>query len=86
MAIVVVFEFAADSIEKYDQVLAAGPDLATQPARSHHVCFETNPGFTVVDVWDSEEAFAKFSEVLGPVLQQVGLQGQPKIYPLHNTL
>ncbi len=79
-------ELESDSIEKYDQVLAAGPDLATHPARSHDVCFGTNPGFTVVDVCDSEEAFAKFGEVLGPVLQQVGLEGQPKIYPLHNTL
>jgi hypothetical protein len=40
----------------------------------------------VVDVWESEDAFTKFGEVLGPTLQRLNLQAEPKIYPLHNTM
>ena len=86
MAIAAVFEFPGESIDKYDQALAKSPELRTQPARSHHICFPTDKGWTVVDVWDSEEAFTKFGEVLGPVLQELQLNAQPKIYPVHNTM
>jgi hypothetical protein len=88
MAIAVVFEFPEKgAVSKYDEVLERAPETKHQTARSHHVCFETpGGGFTVVDVWDSEEAFGKFGDVLGPVMEAVALQGEPKIYPLHNTL
>lgn len=38
-------------------------------------------GFRVVDVWDSEESFQRFGEKLMPVLQQVGVDVQPEVYP-----
>ena len=60
MAITVVFEFPNDSVKRYDQASREAGDLRTQPTRSHHICFETPSGFTVVDVWESEVAFAKF--------------------------
>lgn len=86
MAIAAVFEFPDETIEKYDQALEKSPELRTQSARSHHICFTTDTGWTVVDVWDSEEAFAKFGELLGPVLQGLQLNVQPKVYPVHNTM
>jgi hypothetical protein len=86
MAIAVFFEFPGESLEKYDQALAEAPDLRTQPARSHHVCFKIDAGWGVVDVWDSEESFAKFGETLVPILQRLGLQAEPKIRPVHNTM
>lgn len=86
MAIVVFFEFPNESIDKYDQALAKSPELLTQPDRSHHICFKTDSGWGVVDVWDSEEAFGKFGELLGPVLQELQLSGEPRIHAVHNTL
>jgi hypothetical protein len=88
MAIAVLFEFPEpDAIDKYDQALETEPRTKDQPARSVHVCFELpGRGFGVLDVWDSEEAFARFGEVLGPVLAQSGLAGDPKIYRVHNTM
>ncbi|HEV3450549.1 MAG TPA: hypothetical protein VG869_05020 [Acidimicrobiia bacterium] len=86
MAIAVLFEFPNDSVSKYDEVLQGEPKTRDQPARSFHVCFEMGNGFGVLDVWDSEEAFGQFGEVLGPILERVGLQGEPKIYPVHNTI
>ncbi|HEY8217296.1 MAG TPA: hypothetical protein VIH82_09185 [Acidimicrobiia bacterium] len=86
MAIAVVFEFPTDSVAKYDEVLKSEPATRTQPARSHHVCFETDGGFTVVDVWDSPEAFEAFGAVLGPAIEKAGLAAEPKVYPVHNTM
>jgi hypothetical protein len=48
-----------------------------------HIAGEGESGFRVVDVWESEEAFARFGEHLLPVLQAVGVEGQPEIYPAH---
>jgi len=86
MAIVVFFDLPGESPEKYDQALAEAPDPRSQPGRSHHVCFKTDAGWGVVDVWDSEESFAKFGETLGPILEKLGLQADPKIHPVHNTM
>ena len=86
MAIAVFFEFPNESLDKYDQALAKVPELRTQPARSHHICFKTENGWGVVDVWESEETFAKFGELLGPVLQELQLNAQPAIHEVHNTM
>jgi hypothetical protein len=40
-------------------------------------------GFRVLDVWQSEESFRKFGETLLPILQSIGVDGQPEIYPSH---
>ncbi len=86
MAVTVVFEFPDVPVELYDRALEMADDLWTQPTRSHHICYRTPTGFTVVDVWQSEEAFAAFAEVLSPVLAELGLHAEPRIYPLHNTM
>jgi hypothetical protein len=89
MAIAVLFEFPKDSIEKYDKILELEPRTRDQPARSFHVAFERpDGGFGVLDVWDSEEAFGKFGEVLMPAIQKAGVDAsvQPKVFPVHNTM
>jgi hypothetical protein len=48
-----------------------------------HAAGESVSGFRVVDVWESEEACNKFGEVLAPLLQEVGIDGPPEIYPAH---
>jgi hypothetical protein len=87
MAIVVQFEFPHDLVETYDQVLEAEPEFRDQPLRSYHVCYATIGGFGVVDVWESEEAFAKFGQQLGPVLQRFGMNAEPtRINRVHNII
>ena len=39
--------------------------------------------FRVVDVWESEEACNRFGEVLAPLLQEVGIDAPPELYPAH---
>jgi hypothetical protein len=48
-----------------------------------HIAGQSATGFRVVDVWESEDAFARFGETLMPILQEIGVEGQPEIYPAH---
>ena len=48
-----------------------------------HVAGEAEGGFRVVDVWESEEALRRFAETLVPILQELGVEGKPEIYPTH---
>jgi hypothetical protein len=51
-----------------------------------HVAGQGANGFRVVDVWTSEDAFRRFGEKLIPVLREVGIEGQPEIYPSHTPV
>jgi hypothetical protein len=51
-----------------------------------HVAGQGAKGFRVVDVWASEEAFRRFGEKLIPILHQVGIEGEPEIYPSHTVV
>ena len=51
-----------------------------------HVAGQGANGFRVVDVWTSEDAFRRFGEKLIPVLREVGVEGQPEIYPSHTIV
>ena len=48
-----------------------------------HAPGEAEGGFRVVDVWESEEAAARFGEKLAPILQEVGITAEPEIYETH---
>ena len=51
-----------------------------------HVAGEGPKGLRVVDVWTSEDAFRKFGEKLVPILREVGVDGQPEVYPAHTVV
>ncbi len=48
-----------------------------------HIAGEGANGFRVVDVWESEEAVQRFGDLLMPVLKEIGVQGEPEVYPAH---
>jgi hypothetical protein len=48
-----------------------------------HVAGQSPQGFRIVDVWESEEAANRFGELLGPILQEVGIDDRPEMYPAH---
>jgi len=48
-----------------------------------HAAGEAEGGFRVIDVWESEEAVRRFGESIGPILQEVGVEAEPKVYPAH---
>jgi hypothetical protein len=82
MAVVAYFEFPGEPIENYDRGLEVdGQAKRHQPGRTFHVCFETDDGWAVLDVWESEEALAAFGDVL-----DLPPERQPRIYSVHNVM
>jgi len=87
-----VHDSPGTTAEMYEAVAARLTDGGTLDSLSDwpvagilaHAAGPTEHGWCVVDVWESAEAFAAFGEVIGPVLQEVGMGGEPKLSELHN--
>jgi hypothetical protein len=87
MAIVAVFEFPNEPIEKYEKVMELGGSaVRDQPARLSHVCYRTDTGFAVVDVWTDEQSFGAFGDMLMEYTRKAGLEARPTIHPLENIV
>jgi hypothetical protein len=92
VAIVAVFQGPSLTQERYEESvsrLTGGKAQLESPADwpvgglLAHIAGQAPGGFRVVDVWESEEAFGRFGETLMPILQEIGVEGQPEIYPAH---
>jgi hypothetical protein len=92
MAVVLVHQGPTVTRERYDETvrrLTEGKDRLESPSDWPvegllvHIAGEGPRGFRVVDVWESEEACNRFGEVLGSVLEEVGITDQPELYAPH---
>ena len=93
MPIVAVFQSSSLTQEKYEETvrrLTGGKksrmeSIADWPVEGllAHAAGQGPSGFRVVDVWASEEAFQRFGEKLMPIMQAIGIEGQPEVYPAH---
>ena len=91
MPIVAVFEGSNLTRENYDETVRrlTGKNRMSSPSDWPvegllvHVAGQGQKGFRVVDVWTSEDAFRRFGEKLIPILREVGIEGQPEVYPSH---
>ena len=82
-----MFEFSRDHIESYDRSLDIfGGRLRDQQGRRHHVCFETDEGYMVVDVWESLEAFEQFGNLLNAVVSELPGPVRVKLHRVHNVI
>ena len=90
--VIVVHQTPSLTQERYEQSVArltGGKSRLESPADwpveglLAHIAGEGANGFRVVDVWESEDAFRRFGETLMPVLAEIGVEGQPEIYPAH---
>ena len=60
---------------------------ASSPAgRLYHVCFGDKNNLRVSDIWDSRESFEQFSQKLLPILEDLGVQGEPEFFEVHNII
>jgi hypothetical protein len=53
------------------------------PGLHAHIPGQGEEGFRVVDVWESLEAVDAFAAQLMPILEEIGVQGRPEVYPTH---
>ena len=91
-AVMMVHTSATLTRERYDRVvgrLTGGKSrLQTTsdwpvPGLLAHQAGDGPDGFVVVDVSESEEAFARFGEVVGPIMHEVGIVDPPVAFPAH---
>lgn len=90
MAVVLVHEgITQEQYEEAVRKLTDGQSSMESPADwpveglLAHIAGQGPSGFRVVDVWESEEAVQRFGDQLLPVLQAIGVQSSPQIYPAH---
>ena len=53
-----------------------------QPARLSPVCYRTDTGFAVVDVWTEEQSLGAFGALLMEYTQKAGLNARPTVHRL----
>ena len=88
MAIGIYFSGSGMSAAKYDECvkLLKKAGAGHPSGRSYHACFGPKDNLMVFDVWSSQAAFDKFGKTLIPILQQLGIEGQPAVMPVHNVI
>ena len=92
MPVVAVFQGPGFTQENYEESVRklTGKERVESPADwptgglLAHAAGQGPSGFRVVDVWDSEESFARFGETLLPILREIGVEGEPEVYPAHS--
>jgi hypothetical protein len=81
--------FTREQYEESVRRLRPGTDRLASPSDwpveglLAHIAGEGPDGFRVVDVWESEEAVRRFGDIIGPMLGELGVQGEPEIYETH---
>jgi hypothetical protein len=91
MSIVVRFHPPNVTIAQYEEVVRRekGAGFTFPPdGRDYHICFGTDGDPHVSEVWDSQEQFQRYGEVLMPILADVGIQlsGMPEVFEVHNII
>ena len=92
MPVLMIHDSPGGTREQYDEVgkrLTDGrglDSLAAWPVEGilSHAAGPTELGWRVIDVWESEEAFQRFGGTIGPILEEVGFAGEPRLFPLEN--
>jgi len=92
MAVGVQLDFKGATLDQYDQVvqkMGFRPGGPGGPGGLFHWVMKTADGIRVIDVWQSREAFEKFSEEkIVPITREVGVPAPPEIqfFEAHNYL
>jgi hypothetical protein len=88
MAVVLRFAPTGMTESNYSECLsrleAAG--AGSPPGRLYHVCFGDKSNLRVSDIWDTRENFEAFSHTLRPILEDLGIAGEPEFLEVHNTI
>jgi hypothetical protein len=90
MAIMAIAEIPGATREMYDAInerIGIGGDEDAPPGLISHVGAVDEKGVTIVDVWESEQAFHSFLESIAGEMQETGIPPfEPRILPVHNML
>ena len=83
MAILVMYEISEMDTSKYDE---ATRRLMETDERKYHVCYGDRQRLQVLDVFESQAKLDAFNEKLGPILQDVGIEGKTTVFEIYNII
>lgn len=89
MALTFMMEFPGLTQQQYNQILdRLQPDRRPFQGELLHVAGPMEGGWSVVEIWESQDAFDRFiQEKMVPVLQEAGVRpSQPKVVPVYNIM
>ena len=93
--IVAIHQTPSLTLEKYEEVVSRLTGGKRRFESSADVPFEglvvhataqTQDGFLVFDVFDSQDAVDRFNEAMRAIPREVGIQEPPKFYPAHTFI
>lgn len=95
MAVFVIHRTPSLTRDRYEEVvrgLTGGRPRLEGPADVPgggllvHAAAETDEGFVIFDVFESEEAFDRFGEAVAPLARAAGIEEPPKAFPVHTFI
>ena len=88
--VVVLFNAPGFTAKQFDQVwddLRAAGQAHPKGLISHVGFAKPDGSWSVVDIWESMEAFAEFGKTVGPIIQKAGGNvPEPMVLPAHFVL
>ncbi|MEV6649695.1 hypothetical protein [Streptomyces sp. NPDC051219] len=89
MAVFIQAELRGVTADQYDALTAKLQALPGDVFEGclAHVAVQTESGFEVFDLWESEAAMEKFAQAMMPVAAEAGISergGRPKIMQVHS--
>lgn len=51
-----------------------------------HMAGQSKDGFCIVDIFESEDAVARFNEAIGTIPKEVGIVEPPEFFPAHTFI
>jgi hypothetical protein len=88
MPVLLRFTSPGFTAEKYDETvrLLEEAGQGAPAGRTYHVCWGPKDNLRVSDIWESKEAFEKFSQTLGPILDKLDITGEPEFIEIYNII
>jgi hypothetical protein len=88
MAIGLIFDAPGATQAQYEQIRdEVAPGNRRPPGMLYHAAGATEHGWCVAEIWESEEALDRFFEdKVRPALQRAGIDGQPRVSEIFNTM
>ena len=70
---------------QYDQIMQKLSEAGqgSPKGRQNHFAFGDADSLVVVEVWDSQDDFVAFGEVLIPILEEMDIEVEPGMLELH---
>ena len=95
MKVMVIHKTPTLTRERYEKVVRGltggksrleSPDDVPTAGLLVHVAADTDDGFVIFDVFESQAAFDRFGELVAPISREAGIEEPPKSFPLHTFI